>query len=192
MTPSQLAPERGLVTERSQEPIVAWRAWALGGSQQGDDPYLRPVAARAQKWHPREVAVASCQRHRTHDAPALDCLCGLHASTSFDVLRRTRCPAVIGRVALWGRIVEHERGYRASFGYPQRLRLICQFCFWQRGPLAGPPTVVGWYPRDHLLPFCDFHLTVARALGLGPRRLLDPDAVDQHLRSAYAVDPLAL
>ena len=50
---------------------------------------------------------------------------------AIDHLRRTRCPAVLGRVALWGRVIEHEHGYRARFAYPQRLRLICQFCFWQ-------------------------------------------------------------
>jgi len=36
---------------------------------------------------------------------------------------------VIGTVALWGGVIEHELGYRAEFGYPQRLRLICPECF---------------------------------------------------------------
>ena len=46
-----------------------------------------------------------------------------------------------GRVALWGRVIEHELGYRARYGYPQRLRLICQFCFWQWGTHGVTPTV---------------------------------------------------
>ena len=37
---------------------------------------------------------------------------------------------MLGRVALWGRVIEHEHGFRAQYAYPQRLRLICQFCFW--------------------------------------------------------------
>ncbi len=99
---------------------------------------------------------------------------------------------MLGRVALWGRVIEHELGYRARFGYPQRLRLICQFCFWQKGPLGGAPTVVGSYRRDELVPLCPTHLEFAHANGMRPRRLLPAELVDQRLRQAYAVDPLAI
>ena len=34
---------------------------------------------------------------------------------------KTQCPGVLGRVALWGRVIEHECGYRARFAYPQRI-----------------------------------------------------------------------
>jgi hypothetical protein len=30
-------------------------------------------------------------------------------------------PHVFGKVALWGRVVVHERGYRAQFAYPRTL-----------------------------------------------------------------------
>jgi len=99
---------------------------------------------------------------------------------------------VLGRVALWGRVVEHELGYRARFGYPQRLRLVCQFCFWQKGPLGRAPAVVAFYPRDELVPLCATHLESAQANGMPPRRLLPADLVDQRLRETYAVDPLAI
>ena len=99
---------------------------------------------------------------------------------------------MLGRVALWGRVVEHELGFRARFGYPQRLRLICQFCFWQKGPLGPALTVVAFYPRDELVPLCATHLGSAHANGMRPRRLLPADLVDQRLRAAYAVDPLAI
>ena len=56
-----------------------------------------------------------------HEAPHLGCTCGLHGTHELDLLRRTRCPAVLGRVALWGRVIEHELGFRARYGYPQRL-----------------------------------------------------------------------
>ena len=45
---------------------------------------------------------------------------------------------MLGRVALWGRVIEHEHGYRARFAYPQRLRLLCQFCFWKIEARGGP------------------------------------------------------
>lgn len=193
MTGSRLLAERpNAGVEHSEEPLVAWRTWALSGSSRGEDLLLRPVVTRGRAWLPREVAEARCERHWTHTPPELDCLCGFHASPTFDVLRRTRCPAVLGRVALWGRVIVHERGYRARFAYPQRLRLICQFCFWQHGPLGNAPTVVGWYPRRRLVPFCDEHLSVARTLGQAPRRVLDAPALDQRLRETYAVDLLAV
>lgn len=174
------------------EPVVAWRTWALSGSARGDGLLLRPVISRGRPWVPQEVAEARCGRHRSHHAPEYDCRCGLHASHTFDILRRMRSPAVLGRVALWGRVIEHDRGYRARFAYPQRLRLTCQFCFWQHGPLTVAPTVVGWYPRHRLVPFCEEHLAVARTLRQAPWRVLDAAPVDQRLRDTYAVDLLAV
>jgi hypothetical protein len=179
--------------ERSTEPIVAWRSWALTGRPDATRLLLRPVAGRAHPWRPREPVVATCRRSGVfHEAPVIGCTCGLHASQTLDILRRTKCPAVLGRVALWGRVVEHELGYRARFGYPQRLRLICQFCFWQKGPLGQVPTVVAFYPRDELVPLCHAHLASAQANGMPPKRLLPASLVDQRLRETYAVDPLAI
>jgi hypothetical protein len=179
--------------ERSTEPVVAWRSWALTGRSDGTKLLLRPVAGRAHPWRPRELATATCKRAGVfHEAPAVGCTCGLHAAQTLDILRRTRCPAVLGRVALWGRVIEHELGYRARFGYPQRLRLICQFCFWQKAPPGRAPAVVAFYPRDALVPLCADHLESARSNGMAPRRSLPADLVDQRLRDTYAVDPLAI
>ena len=190
---SYVATDLAEVVERSSEPIVAWRSWALTGRSDGSRLLLRPVAGRAHPWRPREVATAICKRGGVfHEAPAIGCRCGLHASQTLDILRRTKCPAVLGRVALWGRVVEHELGYRARFAYPQRLRLICQFCFWQRGPLGDGPTVVAFYPRDGLVPLCPTHLEAARVNGMPPKRLLAAGVVDQRLRETYAVDLLAI
>jgi hypothetical protein len=127
-----------------------------------------------------------------HEAPHLGCTCGLHGTHEPDVLRRTRCPAVLGRVALWGRVIEHEWGFRARYGYPQRLRLICQFCFWQWGTHGVPPTMVGWFSKDALLPMCDEHADLACRYGMCPQASLPSNEIDQRLRDAYAVDPLAI
>jgi len=183
--------ETDLRVERTDEPLLAWRSWALTGNGTGTGLMLRPVAGRARTWVPREVAHASCKRHRGHVPPEVDCRCGIHASQSIAILSRTRCPAVLGRVALWGRIVEHTFGYRAQSAYPQRLRLICQFCFWQHGLASTPPAIVGWFPPDRLVPFCADHLAVARALGMRPWRLLDVHEVEQELLATYTVDLLA-
>jgi len=152
---------------------------------------LRPVAGRSRPWRPMEPAEAACKHARLHGAPNVDCSCGLHGTHDVEILRRTRCPAVLGRVAFWGRVIEHELGYRAQFGYPQRLALVCQFCFWLWGPHGTRPAVVGWLQRDELIPFCWPHLEQAQRYGMEPRRLLSADEVDLRLRETYAVDMLA-
>jgi hypothetical protein len=182
----------GLSIDMASEPIVAWRAWALTGRRDGTELLLRPVAKRARTWRPREVVEASCRTSRWHEAPDPACTCGLHGTHGLEVLRKTKCPAVLGRVALWGRVIEHEHGYRAQFAYPQRLRLICQFCFWMTGARRAAPAHVGWFPRDVMMPMCGEHLAVARRNGVSPRLVLPADEVAVRLRDTYAVDALAV
>jgi hypothetical protein len=186
------APVGGWAIEAATEPLMAWRAWALTGRSDGTDLLLRPVASRSRPWRPREIAEAVCKSARFHHAPEPGCTCGLHATNGYELLRKTRCPAVLGRVALWGRVIEHELGYRSQFAYPQRLTLICQFCFWRRGPAGSSPDHVAWFPRDELIPMCGEHLEVAWTHGVHPRRLVPASVVEQRLRDRYAVDALAL
>jgi hypothetical protein len=188
---SNVSLARELTVGATTEPIVAWRAWALTGHRDGTELLLRPVAGRSRPWRPMEPAEAACKHARLHGAPNVDCSCGLHGTHDVEILRRTRCPAVLGRVAFWGRVIEHELGYRAQFGYPQRLALVCQFCFWLWGPHGTRPAVVGWLQRDELIPFCWPHLEQAQRYGMEPRRLLPADEVDLRLRETYAVDVLA-
>jgi hypothetical protein len=182
----------GLDLERLAEPVIAWRTWALSGRRDGSALLLRPIARKARTWRPREVVAASCRALFPHEAPDPACTCGLHGTHTLDILRRTRCPAVLGRVALWGRVIEHDHGFRAQYAYPQRLRLICQFCFWMTTPPGRAPVHVGWFPRDELIPLCEGHLRLARRNGMLPRALMPADEVGQRLRDLYAVDPLAV
>ena len=188
---SNVSLARELSVGATTEPIVAWRAWALTGHRDGTELLLRPVAGRSRPWRPMEPAEAACKHARLHGAPNVDCSCGLHGTHDVEILRRTRCPAVLGRVAFWGRVIEHELGYRAQFGYPQRFALVCQFCFWLWGPHGTRPAIVGWLQRDELIPFCWPHLEQAQRYGMEPRRLLSADEVDLRLRETYAVDMLA-
>lgn len=172
------------------EPILAWRTWALTGHRDGTDLLLRPVAGRSRPWRPMQPVEAACKHARLHAAPHVECTCGLHGTHDLDILRRTRCPAVLGRVALWGRVIEHELGYRAQYAYPQLATLVCQFCFWQWGSHGIRPDVVGWFARDELVPLCWAHLEQAQRYGMEPRRLLNADEVELGLRETYAIDPL--
>ena len=55
--------------------------------------------------------------------------CGIYAFSTRDALLRTirqesfllrRWPVVVGEVWLWGRVAQHEYGYRAQYAYPAR------------------------------------------------------------------------
>ena len=188
MTAAPVARELELAA--SIEPIVAWRTWSLTGRSDGSSLLLRPVAGRSRPWKPMQVAEAVCKHTRLHSSPNLGCTCGLHGTHGIDILRRTRCPAVLGRVALWGRVIEHDHGYRAQFAYPQLVALVCQFCFWQWGTHGVSPDVVGWFPRGELVPLCWAHLEQAQRYGMEPRHVLGADEIDLGLRETYAVDPL--
>jgi hypothetical protein len=86
-------------------------------------------------WSPGEALVAEClgprliplPRLRPHAAPGPRCECGIYAT---DLARASRylrdsnpfdLGRVLGRVALWGTVVECERGFRASHAYPVAL-----------------------------------------------------------------------
>jgi hypothetical protein len=112
------------------EPIVAWRVWYAVES--AGELRLSSVYHRAH-WPPREPLEAVCHRLRLpfrarHEAPSARCHCGIYAALP-DVARdylprdslRSPVPAVVGRVHLWGSVVECERGWRASHAYPEQL-----------------------------------------------------------------------
>ena len=173
------------------EPIHAWRTWTLVGSRDGSRVRLAPIAGDGRPWPPRRPAEASCTRHRSHVRPELDCTCGLHAVESPDELRRTRDPAVLGTVALWGRIVEHEHGFRAALAYPQRLRLLCYLCFTSWGSnVPGDCEVVVRHRRGRMVPLCGPHLELSRRYGYHLARILSARTIESELLATYAVDLL--
>jgi hypothetical protein len=173
------------------EPIHAWRTWTLVGSRDGSRVRLAPIAGDGRPWPPRRPAEASCTRQRSHVRPELECTCGLHAVESPEELRRTRDPAVLGTVALWGRIIEHEHGFRAALAYPQRLRLLCYLCFtlWGRnGP--GDCDVVVRHRGGRMVPLCEPHLELSRRYAYRVPRILSAREIESELLATYAVDPL--
>lgn len=117
------------------EPIEAWRVWLVDG-----DFRLRSVMFDTV-WSPQAPLVATCLHRRRswrppwrevpveHEAPELGCRCGIYGGDSRLRTRsyeRFRLPGwaigrVVGRVVLWGTVVECEHGWRASRAYPRRL-----------------------------------------------------------------------
>jgi hypothetical protein len=107
-----------------EEPILAFRAWRVFGS--------RLLSCTCECiWQPRVRLDASCNKKIAHgNAPAWDCQCGIYAYKTERALTDSpfaipeHGPSVRGRVALWGRVVDHGLGYRAQYAYPQVLYLL--------------------------------------------------------------------
>jgi hypothetical protein len=117
------------------EPFVGWRVWLV--ADDGDELRLRSVVFSVP-WPAREPMTASCLRRRVnvlpwrrqapHEAPLARCDCGIYGST-LDRIRGyldgrfdgKRVHRVLGRVSLWGTVVECAWGWRASLAYPERI-----------------------------------------------------------------------
>lgn len=124
------------------EPIIAYRIWKVSPEgrlstayrNSGKWPWMKPYSAACDggqgKWTylgmPLTIQWADQPKPADHDAPHFYCSCGLYGYKSIKCLEQTfeqyyKGECVLGRVALWGKIVEHKDGYRAEYGYPQVL-----------------------------------------------------------------------
>jgi hypothetical protein len=111
-------------------PIIGYRIW------QWDAAGLKSL--NGELWVPRHPLSAVCRADRsgsiaglskaTHvgELPSLKCTCGVYAAKSREHLNRCGYSkfAVRGEVFMWGRVVEHQRGWRAQFAYPKSLFLM--------------------------------------------------------------------
>jgi hypothetical protein len=114
-------------------PVVAWRVWRVlrvGGETRLTSAY------HTTQWPMLAPLEAECGRLRLpfrerHPAPSLRCRCGIYATLPEALgdhldarVPGPAMPAVVGRVSLWGTVVECERGWRASRAYPERLYVL--------------------------------------------------------------------
>lgn len=188
-----------MTLEHGIEPIVGWRVWNIRLAQDG--PVLLPAGSGSDAWPRRRPLEARCTvprvltgRRTRHQAPDAACRCGIHASATLDIVTREwpawPSPPVVGRVSLWGRTVAHERGWRARFAYPTRLRMVCIVCAWiQPGP--GDPSVVHEF-AEHLYTLCAAHeggIEVPDGRRTRPAGI-DPATLQARLLDAYAVELL--
>jgi hypothetical protein len=188
-------PFRPPEAEQSLEPILGWRAWRLLRNSTGDLRIV-PSTPRAA-WEPREPVRATCSGSHTrlymvfnpelaasHHSPEPGCTCGIHSMKDAARLARAgRSTAVIGRVAMWGRVIEHSKGFRAELAYPSRLALVCSWCLWRGRMPAVPDRVVqggAW-----LRPACEEHMLRSRG-----GHASQANEVLQELLDTYGVDLL--
>lgn len=109
------------------EPITGWRLWFVTNGLR-----LRSLTSSLPLWHPETPpARAKCGCGVRHpEAPAWEGHCGIYALKSRQLLgdfggryisnfSEFRLHGLVfGRVALWGRVIEHKNGYRAELAWP--------------------------------------------------------------------------
>jgi hypothetical protein len=87
----------------SDQYVVGWRSWNWDGSS------LRGVYAR---WRSEEFT-ASCGHCDV--VPSWDHVCGVYAAKGPESVHVFYgWSPIVGRVEMWGEVIEHEKGYRAS------------------------------------------------------------------------------
>lgn len=113
-------------------PVLGYRLWEIRHDA------LRSLWCGALPWAPRQRATAACHQPQgllasrlagrdlpLHAAPDPRCSCGIYAVSAPEDLPTswsgTRDMVVWGTVALWGRVVVAERGWRGQFAGPVSL-----------------------------------------------------------------------
>lgn len=173
-----------LETITKLEYLTAWRTWRVWMSASG--PSLHSVAASATlgEWVPGEVMEARCgYREMTPTAcvcescPGDDNLCGIYAYKEAPSSVQ-HAMGVVGQVALWGTVIEHDAGFRGQYAYP--LNFTHGHCPWcgsaskpallplEQAMVLVPETGegwLGWVCSAH----ADTALTQAAIMDTGPQ-----------------------
>jgi hypothetical protein len=105
-------------------PIVGHRIWVwdAGG-------WIKSL--NGEIWCPGQAVAAKCRITDNHEPPADGCSCGIYAAKNDEHVQHLSSALALhregfvlhGEVCLWGRVMEHELGYRAQFAYPKSLVL---------------------------------------------------------------------
>jgi hypothetical protein len=126
--------EQALPIDVGDEPLIGWRCWHV----LPHEGLLRPIYKRGLVWKPRQTLEALCPED-PHEPPDEHCRCGVWTVCHpmlLDEVGWTKAPPigtaplpgimVVGEVSLWGKIIQHERGWRASCAYPRHLYVFTE------------------------------------------------------------------
>lgn len=144
----------------SSEPITAYRCFRWGACEDpgslfdlcavapaGENPFAWARKDRLMSgaystvWPEYQAMHARCEG-RSHQVAAWGCGCGLWGVKTKELARSYSGQygaSIVAEVALWGHFTEHSRGWRAEYGYPQRLFVLEPFQF----------TASGWQEADY-------------------------------------------
>ena len=117
--------------KRSTEIIVGWRVWGLSTPASANpradasQPCILASTFMIDVWPPGKAMTACCGANMLRH--------GIHAfatpAQALAYMGECRKPTrhVFGEVSLWGRVVIHERGFRAQWAYPKRILVPKQY-----------------------------------------------------------------
>lgn len=111
-------PDTQLIPD-SITPVIAWRGWNFRSS------CLRSL--NGDVWPTGTFNSAFCKRWLVHTSPEEKCTCGIYCCNTYpDFLERIGWDIsnIAGEVKVWGKLVVHERGYRAQYARPQNFYLF--------------------------------------------------------------------
>lgn len=107
------------------EPLVGWRAWRIVMDEEA--VLLRGITHHVV-WPPGEALEATCTQCQRHfpetPVPQESHECGMYGFWSkrpFVPYMLARSPIAIGFASYWGRVIQHEDGFRAQYAYPLEL-----------------------------------------------------------------------
>lgn len=105
------------------DPILAFRTWRVVPAHLNDGLHLGSIWIQAFRWPPLKPAESLVGPDLSNEfgihgfktlALAMEYLDGI----SFTVSLASSC---FGMVSLWGKVIEHEKGYRAQYAYPYHI-----------------------------------------------------------------------
>jgi hypothetical protein len=161
------------VAEVVTGPTIGYRLWRVLPYQDLDGPpSVRLCSAGTMGvpkfWPARQPVGAVCSDFKTtHAAPWPSHECGVWALTSLeDAEARVEQFAgtnnfvgslgwAVGEVALWGRVIEHEKGYRAQYAYPGALTVTTRREHTARALADAYGIPVEWERRRRVKPVDD-------------------------------------
>lgn len=100
-------------------PIFGYRQWQL---QMGTGRlYSTGMGSNVGPW-PIMPVMAICIAGRQHGKlPFSNCHCGYYALKQ--PIEKPDANCISGKIALWGKIIAHEKGYRAEYAYPVEIEV---------------------------------------------------------------------
>lgn len=118
--------------------VVGWRAWDVARQPDSDGKVMLQSVTHSYTWVPFEKARAECSVCTSTDTRARDCIpgdacsCGFYAAKSLEHLRTMSYHTynsedddgpvtIVGRLAMWGKVIEGSQGWKAEYAYPEML-----------------------------------------------------------------------
>jgi hypothetical protein len=139
-----LVPDPTFVVPDIMGTCEGWRTWEVDEELPpfGTAPRMTSVTHHDYFWAPRREMRAECDldRHGPETVPDEGCTCGFYSAKTLEHLQslgyigkvgRAGKVPVVGRLNLWGKVIECDQGWRSEYAYPAELYV--PHCNWKLG-----------------------------------------------------------